>query len=70
MAIKVTACAKKRRLLDNYKKAVWELFAAANALGSKTGAELQKDLALIKAARAKCDTARLALQQHKDQHGC
>jgi len=70
VAIKATACAEKGRLFDDYKEAGSELFAAASALGSKTGAELEKALAVSAAARVKCDVARLALRQHKDQHGC
>jgi hypothetical protein len=47
-------CAERLLLLDKYREATSALFSAVTSLGSTSGEERQKALALSKAARAKC----------------
>ena len=63
-------CAEKDRLRAEYSTAVKTLSAVLNKMGTKTGEELAKAVAASRTARDECAKARLALADHKSQHGC
>jgi hypothetical protein len=66
------ACPTAKILFENYANAAMEQFEAADTLATLVGQRGQFEEAKKHAeqAHAKCRVARLALEQHRAQHGC
>ena len=66
------ACPTAKILFENYANAATEQFEAADTLATLVGLHGQFEEAKKHAERAhkKCSIARLALEQHRVQHGC
>jgi hypothetical protein len=65
-------CPTARILFENYARAAVELFESADKLATRVGqhdkfAEAKK---YSKQTHEKCYSARLALEQHRAEHGC
>ena len=67
-------CEEKARLRDAYQRAVYEHTIAVNeslrARGRVSAEEHDRIRTLATEAKSRRDLARLALQQHKREHGC
>ena len=65
-------CPTAKVLFENYANAAREQFEAADALATLVGQHGQFEEAKKHAEQAheKCSIARLALEQHRAQHGC
>ena len=65
-------CPTAKVLFENYANAAREQFEAADALATLVGQHGQFEKAKKHAEQAheKCSIARLALEQHRVQHGC
>jgi hypothetical protein len=68
------ACEEKERLRSLYKSSIEAYTAAVNNLialrGKITEEEYSRVRSLLTEARNTRDTARSALEQHKQEHGC
>ena len=65
-------CDEKTRLLDTYLITVDNYATAASTLSATRGGRLafKKALGNAKLTRQAAKGARLAIQQHKEKHGC
>ena len=65
-------CSTETMLLEDYVQATSDYFDASEKLASLVGQHSQFDdeKENVAHARAKCDMARLALLNHREQHGC
>src|SRR5258706_1062965 len=65
-------CATAKILFENYARAAIELFESADNLANLTGQHerFAEAMKYSKQAHEKCYAARVALDQHRAQHGC
>ena len=65
-------CATARILFENYARAAVELFESADNLANLTGQHERFAEAMrhSKQTHEKCHVARVALEQHRAEHGC
>jgi hypothetical protein len=65
-------CPTAKILFENYARAAIELFESADNLANLAGQHerFAEAMKYSKQTHEKCSTARLALEEHRAQHGC
>ena len=70
--ISVMVCPTAKILFENYANAAMEQFEAADTLATLVGlhGKFEEAKKHAEETHGKCSIARLALEQHRAQHGC
>jgi len=63
-------CPEKTRLQDFFAAAIDRHAKAVKALRNATGAAFDKALNDASSSRQEAETARLAVEEHRETHGC